>query len=74
MNAHNFCRGFEGAIFSMVSASMAARQTDTGGQEAVDLLTSALRRERRETAALRARLAELETDLVFARETINGLL
>lgn len=74
MNAHNFCSNFEAGIFNIVNAAAQQRRLDNGGQEAVDILSDALRRERRTTAALRARLAELETDLVFARETINGLI
>ena len=74
MNAARFCGNLEAGIFNIVSASMAARRQDTGGQEAVDMLSDALRRERRQTAALRARLAELEGDLVMARETINSLV
>lgn len=74
MNAANFCHGLEAGIFNIVNASMQARRQDQGGQQAVDMLADALRRERLAAAALRRRVAELEGDLTMARETINSLV
>ncbi|WP_279479862.1 hypothetical protein [Aureimonas sp. SK2] len=74
MNAARFCGGLEAGIFNIVNASMQQRRQDAGGQQAVDMLADALRRERMAVAALRARVAELEGDLTMARETINSLV
>lgn len=74
MNAHNFCSNFEAGIFNIVNAAAQQRRIDNGGQQAVEMLTDALRRERRAVAALRRRVAELEGDLSIAREAINDLI
>lgn len=71
-----FCHSLEGGIASLANAftsSMRAEaQRDRSGGRAVAKLASALRFERRRSAAAEARLAAVEAELEATRQRLAG--